>query len=255
MNTYKSFKELKKLTYEQAQWNPGVLIGSILLQQIITILVSFSVSALIPTTTLIGDILNYIVVFIIQILSLVLQSGLYFIYLKIACNMPCATPDLFEGFKVNTTKIIKISFILSIINTICNIPCEILYKKLMLSIPAEINTSEALNAYIDSLLIYFIITLACVLLFFLVTLPLQPAFYMVWDYPESNVRNILKQSICLMKGHKLRYLLLTLSFLPSILISFLFLGLPLLWIIPTMNLTFTNFYLDLISVKNSNNTY
>ena len=250
MNNYKSFTELKGLTYQQVNGKLGLLIGSMLLQQFITFFASSFISALIPTNNIIGYLLNYIVLFILQILAFVLQSGLYFIHLQVACNISCSVSDLFEGFRSNTDKIIKISAILAFISSICTIPSDIMYTKMLDLSTVEITTHSAFTAYYNSLMLYSLVSLACMLLYFLVTLPFFPVFYMIWDYPDSNASKLLKRSIEVMKGNKCRYLLLQLSFVPSILLSFFICGVSLLWVIPLMNITSANFYLDLISVQN-----
>ena len=250
MNTYKSNKQLKNLSIMQMNGHMGLLIGSTLLQQVITFFASFLISSMIPTYTYIGIIINYIVVFIVQILAFVLQAGLYLIYMNTACRIQCTTSTLFDGFRIHTNKIIKIAAILASINSVCNIPAEVMFTEIMAIPVNDINTFDELTAYNNALTLYIIVSLGCALLYFLLTLSFIPAFYMIWDYPDDDIVTILKRSISVMKGNRIRYLLLQLSFIPSILLSFFTCCISLLWVIPLMNIASTNFYLDIMAVRN-----
>ncbi len=54
-----------------------------------------------------------------------------------------------------------------------------------------------------------------------------------------------------MNGNKIRLFMLYLSFVPSFLLSASSLcGISLIWVIPYMSMAETNFYLDLMSVRN-----
>lgn len=94
------------------------------------------------------------------------------------------------------------------------------------------------------------VTLLCMMVYVVITLAFTPVFYMMLDFPNYTVKDILKKSIEVMKGNKMRYFLLDLSFIPWMFIGILTCGIGLLWIIPYMNMTSTNFYLDLMACRN-----
>lgn len=71
--------------------------------------------------------------------------------------------------------------------------------------------------------------------------------YILKDYPELSVNQAINLSIKMMKGHKMRYFLLTLSFIGWGLLGILTLGIGYIWLIPYMYTTTAAFYQD---VKN-----
>lgn len=67
-------------------------------------------------------------------------------------------------------------------------------------------------------------------------------YYIALDNPELSASEVLKKSKQMMKGHKLDYFILQLSFIGwGLLVPFTF-GLLSLWLNPYMQVTFANFY-------------
>lgn len=252
----------------------GILIGSILLKFVITFMAVNLVSSLIPTTTTTGFVINYILVFIMQVTATILNVGTSFIFLKSACSMRSTIGDLFCGFRQDTAKILKIGVVIGIIESICMIPLEIAsvqYANILNSIPFfnegninelslflagnAANSSELLESYsvmYSASMRFYLIMFVCTAISLVLTLPFFPAFYMVLDFPNWNATTILKKSFEVMNGNKLRLFLLYVSFLPSFLLSIFTCGITLIWVIPYMNMSLTNFYLDIMSVRNKN---
>ena len=73
--------------------------------------------------------------------------------------------------------------------------------------------------------------------------------YILAENPQKNVREILKESENLMMGHKKDYFILTMSFLPWIFLSALTFGIGLIYVVPYMDMTMTNFYLSIKPVE------
>ncbi len=78
------------------------------------------------------------------------------------------------------------------------------------------------------------------------------AFYLLHDFPQYSARELLARSRKLMKGHKGRLFYIYVSFIPLIIVAMLSCGIGLLWLIPYMNATQTEFFLDLIQNKKEN---
>ena len=74
-------------------------------------------------------------------------------------------------------------------------------------------------------------------------------YFIMLDFPEMSASECLRYSRRLMKGNKIRYLYLMLSFIPLMLLGFLTCCIGLLFVIPYMNTTYSNFYLELMSKK------
>lgn len=269
---YKSNFEIKLLAKMQTSQYMGILIGSILLKFIITFMAVNLVSSLIPTTTTAGFVINYILVFIMQVAATILNVGTSFIFLKSACSMQSTIGDLFCGFQQDTVKILKIGVVIGIIESICMIPLEIAsiqYANMLNAIPFfnegninelslflagnASNSSELLESYsvmYSASMRFYLIMFVCTAISLVLTLPFFPAFYMILDFPNWSATTILKKSFEVMNGNKLRLFLLYVSFLPSFLLSIFTCGITLIWVIPYMNMALTNFYLDIMSVRN-----
>lgn len=247
MENYKSNAELRRLARIQMSGRLGTLIGAMLIEYAITYLAVFLVSRIIPPISPAGTILNYIVTFIIQLLAFVLQVGTCLLHLHAACDMPCSIADLFYGFQNSPDKAIKIGAVLAVINAVCMLPCDFMQRDLSLILNIEITTISQLEAVYRSLASFYMVMLLCMIVYFVVTLAFFPVFYMILDFPNYTAGTILKESILLMKGSKLRYVSLQLGFLPLLLLSIPTCGIALLWIIPYVEMASANFYLDLVS--------
>ena len=240
MPNYKPFRELKRLAKVQLQGKYGTMIGALILQELLVLFATGILSMLLPGTGTLSNILYYILTFIVQLIAGILQAGVSFLYLKAACGMQCSVGDIFYCFKHSPDKAIKIEFVLAIINAVCMLPSDILTWKYPLT---------SLTDY-DEIAMMYSVTLLCMMVYVVITLAFTPVFYMMLDFPNYTVKDILKKSIEVMKGNKMRYFLLDLSFIPWMFVGFLTCGIGLLWIVPYMNMTSTNFYLDLMACRN-----
>ncbi len=252
---YKSNAELKYLARTQMMGRFGLLIGTML----ITFLISFFCSSILISG---NYFVNYLVSFIIQVILSVLQVGTTLIYMKSSCSMPAQIGDLFDGFRNHFSTALKIGLLFTFINTVCMIPCDIMNMTLLnsadLMVP-EITETTTLNemmkfysVFYSIMGTYYLSLLACSLVSFLLRLVFVPAYYIMLDFPDWSAMKILKKSVEVMHGNKLRYVLLQISFLPILLLSVFTCGLTLIWVIPYMQMTNTNFYLDMMSVRNKN---
>ena len=240
MPNYKPFRELKRLAKVQLQGKYGTMIGALILQELLVLFATCILSMMIPGTDTLSNILYYILTFIVQLIAGILQAGVSFLYLKAACGMQCSVGDIFYCFKHSPDKAIKIEFVLAIINAVCMLPSDILTWKYPLT---------SLTDY-DEIAMMYSVTLLCMMVYVVITLAFTPVFYMMLDFPNYTVKDILKKSIEVMKGNKMRYFLLDLSFIPWMFVGILTCGIGLLWIIPYMNMTSTNFYLDMMACRN-----
>lgn len=72
------------------------------------------------------------------------------------------------------------------------------------------------------------------------------AFYIKVDCPQYKPMEVMKLSESIMKGHKMRYFMLQLSFIGWYLVGILTFGIGFLWIMPYVQSTNAEFYRDLI---------
>lgn len=238
MPIYKSFTELMILARRQMSGKITILICAMLLQEFIILLASSIGIILFPETDLLSNILYFIITFIIQLFAGILQAGSCLLFLHTACGMPCQISDLFYAFKHNPDKAIRIQFFFALINAICMLPANIITWMA----PAVLDYNTLLTTSIAILLGSFV--------YIMITLPLFPMFYLLLDFPNLTVTALFKKSFSIMKGNCIRYLLLQFCFIPLLLLSVFTLFIALIWIIPYMNITCTNFYLDIMACRN-----
>lgn len=238
MPAYKSFTELMTLARRQMNGKLATLIGAMLLQELIILSANSVGILLFPETDLISNIFYFIISFIIQLFAGILQVGATLLYLHTACGMPCQISDLFYAFKHSPDKAIKVQFVFALLNAICMLPSNIILW-----------TSTNAMDY-NTLLTTSIATLIGTLVYLVVTLPIFPMFYLLLDFPNLTVMELFRKSFEIMKGNCIRYLLLQLCFLPLMFLSVFTCGLALVWVIPYMNVTCTNFYLDIMACRN-----
>ena len=168
------------------------------------------------------------------ILTSALGVGVSLFYLKIACGQPFSIRDLFCAFRENTNKYLSIASLQILIHFICMVPaylCNYFYL-------VEATTQWAL--------LFYICQLVGNLVAYPLILGLSQCYRLLLDYPTLSVRKTIAGSFRLMKGHKMRLFLLTLSFLPLELAAVFTCGIGYLWLSPYMNMTYTLFYLDLM---------
>lgn len=69
--------------------------------------------------------------------------------------------------------------------------------------------------------------------------------YILMDNPELGAEQAICRSMKMMDGHKMDYFLLLLRYGILAVLSLLLLGIPLFWLAPYCQVTFSNFYLEL----------
>lgn len=238
MNQHKTSAELKALAKESLMGKYGVAIGASALYLLITyLLTEFSIIFL-AVPGIVGTLLYYLSVFIITVFTGLFAYGFNLIFLKLSCNIPAKVSDLFKGFSSNTKEILKAQLFRSIITFAACIPCYIFN---------EVISSDQLENYIG---LYFLLYGIGLLGQFLVMLYYNQVFFIMLDFPNYDAKKALAFSRELMKGNKGRFIYLTVSFIPIFFLGMLTCCVGYLWIIPYMQATLTQFYLDLVKNKN-----
>lgn len=234
MNTYKSSAQLKSLAKGQLLGKYATVIGAFLLTQLIMLVLSALPNFFVDTQTVFGMILQFLITFIISLFAGILSAGQAYIYLKISCNQPCKATDVFYGFSQHPDKALLLQLAISGISTVSALPASVLAylgsstRNMMLVLPTcLLLIAGAITA------VYFSLTFSQV-------------YYLLLDFPNYSAKQLLTLSMQIMKGNKARLFYITVSFLPLYLLGILSCGVAMLWIIPYVNATMTNFYLDLI---------
>lgn len=247
---YKSTTELKYLARTQMRGRFGILIAA----SFIPILILFFAIGMVSVS---NYIVNYALTFVTHIILSVLEVGASLIFIKCACNMPAQAGDVFYGYKNNTAVALKLGLLFIFIESACAIPCEIMIlnspELIVPNITDTMTISELMEKYpmfYEYTLKYSGLSILCSILAFLVELVFVPAYYLMLDFPRWNTRAVLKKSIEIMRGNKLRYILLQISFVPEMILSLFTCGIGFIWLLPYMGLASANFYLDIMAARN-----
>lgn len=237
MNEHLSSASLKSLAKGQLLGKYGTAIGAYAIHLACVYFLTFSVSLLVETTSILGYIIYFIVSYIVSLLAGIFVCGEAYIYLKAACNQPIAVRDLFWGFSNCPDKILKIQAVLAGINLICNLPT-------LLSILVQQNPG---NPYF--VLLYVVAMLTGSIINVILSLMLSQCFFLILDFPQYSAKEALAKSCKVMKGNKGRLFYIDLSFIPLFLLGLCGCCIPFLWLFPYMQAVKANFYLDLMKKR------
>lgn len=235
LNKYKSSSELKALAKEHLFGKYGTAIGACFVVSMIVGFISFFSTAFIDTKTLEGVIINFVISFVVSVLVGLFNSGRAYFFLMLVCGKPVTISDVFYGFKLYPNKAVLIQLYITIWTYVSILPMTILTYILQLYPENAILTL----CHSLSMILYLVASV-------MISLIYSQAFYLLHDFPEYSVGKLLSISRKLMKGSKGRYFYLSASFFPLLLLGLLSCGIAWLWLIPYMNATNTEFFLDLI---------
>lgn len=240
MNTFKSSAELKASAKERMLGHYGTAVGAVLITMCIVGTLNFITFLLVDTTTAAGTVLYYIIEFLLSLFSGLFTSGTTYLYLEIICGRPASAGDIFHGFSICPNKAILIQGWISLISYIANIPMFIISYKVIYASQSEL--LRLMLPYSLSIIFSGVVSVILSLLY-------AQAYFLLHDFPQYSVRELLSKSRKLMAGHKGRLFYIYVSFLPLLLVAILSCGIGLIWLIPYMNATQTEFFLDLIQNK------
>ena len=238
MNQYKTSAELKALAKESLLGKYGVAVCATLLYILIIYITSSISSIFLMIPGLVGTLLYYLSTFAISVFTGLFFFGFNYIFLKICCNVPSTVGDLYYGFKGPFKEILKIQLFRSILSYVACIPMYVFN---------ELVTEEQLLNLIG---LYAVLFGFGLLVQFILMLLYNQAFYILLDFPNYDAKKALAFSRKLMKGNKGRLIYLLVSFIPLSLLGVISCGIGFLWIIPYMQTTLAQFYLDLIQNNN-----
>lgn len=239
MKRFKSSAELKASAREHLLGHYGTLIGAELIMLAFTGSVSMSITLLVDTMTVIGSIIYYAILFFVSVLMGLFTSGTCYLYLKLICGRPVSVGDLFYGFQLAPDKAITMQAWLSLLTYASSLPQFIMTYKISAAGVRMENIMPLLLPYSLSLILSGVVSVVLGLLY-------AQAFYLLHDFPQYTATEILKKSRRLMVHHKGRLFYLYVSFLPLMLLGLFSFGLALLWVVPYMNATQAEFFLNLI---------
>ncbi len=235
MNKHLSSAELKARAKSQLLGKYGTLIPMILVvEAIMSVLTSMTSAGMGPHKTW-ELVLQFVITLALQVFAGILVAGQAYVYLNVACGGNVRLGDVFYVFKNKPDRAILIQLFQLILMLICFLPCLICLgifaatDSMVLLLPLSITLCIGMAAGVIVLLQY------------------SQSYYVMLDFPELSARECLRFSREIMKGNKGRRFYLEISFIPLGLLGILSCCVGLLFLIPYMNTTYTNFYLELMS--------
>ena len=214
------------------------MIPTVLVVEIIMVSVSGILSFPLNPQTIPGAVLSFIIECLVQLLAGIFLAGQTYLYLNISCGGNIRVSDVFYGFTHHPDRAILI---------------QLFQLLLMLASFVPLFAVLGLWMVIDS--IYMLIPVAVAFCFGLIvsviiSLMYSQSYFVMLDFPDFTALQCLRFSRRIMKGSKARRFYLDMSFIPLYLLGLLTCCIGLLFVIPYVNTTYSNFYLELMSKRN-----
>ena len=235
MEKHVTIAELKARAKGQLLGKYGTVIPAILIVETIMLMLTSMTTFALDTQSTTGLVLQFVIECLLQLFAAILIAGQTYMYLNVACGGKINISDVFYGFTHHPDKAILIQLIQLLICLVWFFPCFICLGLLyftdstMILIPLSVTFCIGLIGSV------------------IVTLQYSQSFYILMDFPEFSAVQCLKYSKQIMKGSKARRFYLDVSFIPLYLLGILSCCIGFLFLIPYMNTTYTNFYLELMS--------
>lgn len=238
MERHATSAELKARAKGQLLGKYGTVIPAVLAVEIIMLSISGVISFPLNPQTIPGAIGSFIVECLMQLLGGIFIAGQTYLYLNISCGGNIRVSDVFYGFTHHPNRAILI---------------QLLQLLLMLAAYVPLFVVLGLWMVIDS--IYMLIPVAVTFCFGLIvsviiSLMYSQSYFVMLDFPDFTALQCLRYSRRIMKGSKARRFYLDMSFIPLYLLGLLTCCIGLLFVIPYVNTTYSNFYLELMSKRN-----
>lgn len=257
--------DLKRIARQALSGHFGTMIGISLLLSIFSMLISYVFSFigtqlfLMCSVTFETDsaILRYGLTFVLNffgsLLSCLFTVGSARAYIQLLYGQPVHVSMLFHGFKNHPDRIMLSNLPLILITLVLSIPSNV-YTELYLNYATEYMetitnlgttiTPDALPPMSSTMLLWALAAMVTSILLLFVVLPFAMLDYLLVEMEDASPKDIIRTSFSMMKGRKLRYVGLTLSFLGWLFLGVCTCGIGLLWVMPYMEATLAAFYLD-----------
>lgn len=239
MNSHKSTTEMKSAAREVLLGKYGSYIGAYITAELMLTIISFVASSVLPSDNTWGMVFNLAISFVIELIAAVFLLGMIQYTMNMCTGSPYQLSDVFYGFRSHPDKAIICKFLFIVAELICMLPA-ILFGVLY-SI-----TENGLLLMVASLFLVIGLVIAVI-----IHLTLYFVYYLILDYPDATVKELLQYCADMMKGHRIKLFYLYASFLPMYALGILSLGIGLLFVEPYVNVTLAQFYLDVFFVEAS----
>lgn len=161
-------------------------------------------------------------------------SGSAFMYLNIASGQPAYAGMIFYGFRNHTDRSVLICLILDAMELIACVPMLVFFLIYRSSGNPSMLIPIAAGALIAIAGYLFVRTM------------FLPAYYLIHDFPDYSVGEIIMLCPRIMAGHLGRALYVFFSFIPLFLLELVSLGAAAPWVESYLNASLTEMYLDIM---------
>ncbi len=234
----RSIRSLKTSARGAMSGRSGTLIMAMVIYTAVSFIGGRLANSFFPGTDAASIAISQAFLFIMTLVFGILYAGVRYLYLNAARGREYSLSDLLHFFKNDPDKVIAATLVLSLISLVLSLPVNFYLYYL------EVGTT--LEAKMEWLMISAGLALFVAAASEVLTLPFEMTYYLMGDYPEMSGFAALKKSVSMMKGNMGKLLLLKISFLPLMFLSVFTLYLALIWIIPYMEMSFAEFYRDMI---------
>jgi uncharacterized membrane protein len=239
MGKYKSSARLKAEAKQKLLGNYTPLIGAFLISEIIISSLSMIAYVACGHSSVYEVVIYYLIMILLSLFGTIFTSGQIYMYLNISCGRPVTVNDTFHGFSFHPDRAILIELFLMLITTLPALPAAIFFY---------FWKSGSGSVYVVA---FSALICAAIVIMTMLSLTYSQAFYLMYDFPQYSVKQLMHTSRIIMSGNKGRFFYLCVSFIPLILLSMLSFGIGLLWLFPYMCATQTEFFLDIMRNRNS----
>lgn len=237
MNSYKTTTEMKSAARALLQGRYREYIAAYITAELVLVLISAIASSVLPTDTTWGMVFELAISFVLELISAVFLLGIIHYTMNICKGLPYKLSDVFYGFKSHPDKAIICQFLFTLAELVCMLPA-ILF--------AILYTITENPAFMIVMSVFLVIGLVAVVI---LHLTLHFVFYLILDYPDATIKELIVYCANMMRGHRIKFFYLYASFLPLYVLGILSLGIGLLFVEPYVNVTVAQFYLDVFFIE------
>lgn len=212
----------------------GLFIGAGLIIGGISIAVSLVLNMVFPLNTTVSIILYLICSLITGLLSNILIMGYLKMFLDLSRGKETNLGTLGFAFSNQPDRVILLTLLMGLLVLLCILPGTLL-----------ILAADFMHLIALSALGIFVLLAGCVIAIIL-ALNYALAAFLYLDAPEKGVIQLMRESRHLMKGNRLRFFYLQISFFGLILLSLLTCYIGMLWLIPYMQMASVLFYRNVL---------
>ena len=242
MNSHKSTTEMKSAAREVLLGKYGSYIGAYITAELMLTMISFVASSVLPSDNTWGMVFNLAISFVIELIAAVFLLGMIQYTMNMCTGSPYKLSDVFYGFRSHPDKAIICKFLFIVAELVCLLPA------ILFGVLYSIN-ENGLLLIVASLFLVIGLVIAVI-----IHLTLYFVYYLILDYPDATVKELLQYCADMMNGHRIKLFYLYASFLPMYALGILSLGIGLFFVEPYVNVTLAQFYLDVFFVETDSAT-